>query len=131
MEILLELVLQLFLELGLQLVFELLIEAVFRVFQKVPWEHRTLTLVGAVIMYLVLGLTTGFLSLLIFPESFIRSARFHGISLIVTPLLAGLAMSGIGWLRRRQGKPVLRLDTFGYGFVFAFGMALVRFLFTA
>jgi len=28
------------------------------------------------------------------------------------------------------GKPVMRIDTFGYGFVFAFGMALNRFMFT-
>jgi hypothetical protein len=56
--------------------------------------------------------------------------KFHGISLIITPVLAGLTMWGVGRIRRRRGEAVMRLDTFGYGFIFAFGMALIRYLFT-
>lgn len=51
-------------------------------------------------------------------------------SLLITPLLAGLSMSGIGVLRERKGKTIIRLDSFSFGFIFAFGMALVRFMYT-
>ena len=55
--------------------------------------------------------------------------RLH-VSLSIAPLLAGLVMSAIGSIRRGRGMPVIRLDSFAYGFIFAFGMALIRFLFT-
>jgi len=44
--------------------------------------------------------------------------------------LAGFAMSAIGWIRRRQGKLLIRLETFSAGFIFAFAMALIRLLLT-
>jgi hypothetical protein len=84
----------------------------------------------AAIGYGLLGLILGGLSLLVFPEPFVRSERFHGINLIITPVLTGLAMSAIGRLRERQGKTTIRLDSFVYGFLFAFFMALVRFMYT-
>jgi len=73
----------------------------------------------------------GFLSILIFPNSFVRSSNLHGISLLITPVLAGFTMSAIGWFRARQGKSLIRLETFSCGFIFAFGMALIRLLFTS
>jgi hypothetical protein len=33
--------------------------------------------------------------------------------------------------RARHGKPVLRIDRFAYGYLFALAFALVRFLFAA
>jgi hypothetical protein len=83
----------------------------------------------AALGYALLGFIVGGLSLLIFPYAFVRGSRLHGISLVITPTLAGLAMAGLGWLRDRQGKPRIRLDSFSYGFVFAFAMTLMRFLF--
>jgi hypothetical protein len=84
----------------------------------------------AVIGYTLLGLISGGLSLLFFPHSFIRSQSFHGISLVIMPVLGGAVMSGIGFLRRRRGEELIRLDSFAYGAIFAFAMALTRFLFT-
>jgi hypothetical protein len=72
----------------------------------------------------------GGLSLLVFPQSFVRSERFHGINLMITPVLCGLLMTAIGRWRARQGDPLLRIDSFVYGFLFAFAMALVRFVYT-
>jgi H+/Cl- antiporter ClcA len=89
-------------------------------------RSKFLALVG----YVLLGAVAGALSILVFPHSFIHSDRFHGISLLVTPVLAGLVMSAVGWLREKREQNLIRLDTFGYGAVFAFGFALVRFLFT-
>jgi hypothetical protein len=82
-------------------------------------------------MYLGLGLFVGWLSILILPEAFVRSSNLHGISLLITPVLAGFTMSALGWIRLRQRKTLIRLETFSCGFVFAFGMALIRLLFTA
>lgn len=130
MEFLFELVFQFLLEIILQVIGETLVETVFQKLWSALWMRKALGTALALMLYLGLGVITGWLSTLIFPQSFIRSSKLHGISLLITPLLAGLAMSGMGWIRRRQGKPVLQLDTFGYGFVFAFGMALIRFLFT-
>ena len=91
-------------------------------------EDRNPILAG--IGYALLGSIAGGVSLLIFPEAFARSERFHGISLLISPVLAGLAMAGFGWSLERSGKRRLRLDSFVYGFIFAMPMSLVRFYFT-
>ena len=81
--------------------------------------------------YFLFGLILGGLSLLVFPQSFVRSETFHGISLLITPVVSGLVMAAIGRWRARQGDPLLRIDSFVYGFVFALAMALVRFVYTS
>ena len=130
MEFIAELILSLILEFVLPLFGELLLEVGLRSLGEpfIASERRNPVLAG--IGYSLIGLIFGGLSLLIFPNSFIRSENFHGINLIITPVVSGLGMSALGWLRRRQGEPVLRLDSFLYGFLFAFMMALVRFVFT-
>jgi hypothetical protein len=130
MELLLQIIFEFLLEFILQITGEVFLEVAFQKVSAKRWEHEDLSATIAVLMSFGLGLITGWLSILIFPHSFIRNSRLHGISLIITPALAGLTMSGIGWVRQWQGKLVIRLDTFAYGFIFAFGMALVRFLFT-
>ncbi|HEX7332600.1 MAG TPA: hypothetical protein VF290_13940 [Pyrinomonadaceae bacterium] len=131
MEIIGELLLQLILEVLLQVLGELLAEVGLRSFAEpfVKREERNPILAG--IGYCLLGLIFGGLSLLIFPDAIVRSERFHGINLLITPVLAGLAMSAFGHLLKRQGKTLIRLDSFIYGFLFAFMMALVRFVFTS
>ncbi len=130
MELLLSIVFEFFLEFILQIVGEVFVEIALQKFSGAAWAHKNFNATRAVLMYLGLGVITGWLSIMIFPHSFIRSSRLHGISLLITPLLAGSAMAGVGWIRRRQDKLVTRLDSFAYGFLFAFGMSLVRLLFT-
>ena len=130
MEIILEFVLGFVLEFVLQVFGELLVELGLRSLAEPFREREARNPFLAFAGYALLGVIVGVLSLLIFPHSFVRSAKLHGISLFITPTLAGLVMSGVGWLRRRQGRTVIRLDSFSYGFIFAFAMALVRFLFT-
>jgi hypothetical protein len=91
-------------------------------------ERRNAVVAG--LGYFLIGLILGGLSLLIFPRSFVRSETFHGINLLITPLVSGLVMGAIGRWRERHGETILRLDSFVYGFVFAFAMALVRFVYT-
>jgi hypothetical protein len=126
---LLEIIFEFFLELLLQLIGEALVEAGFHKFSSPPIT-RTLDTIFALVKYLVLGIIAGWFSTMIFPHSFIRSSKLHGMSLVITPLLAALTIYGIGWIRQRQGKERIGWDTFACAFVFAFAMALVRFLFT-
>lgn len=130
MEVLLEIVLEFFLEFVIQIVGEVTIESILHGIPRPAWLRKSWNTVIVVMLYAVLGIFTGFISILIFPNSFVRGETFHGISLLVTPLLAGLTMAGIGWLRQQKGKSVIPLDSFAYGFVFAFAMALIRLLFT-
>ena len=79
--------------------------------------------------YVMLGAMIGGMSVLLFPHPFFRPSRFHGVSLIISPLLTGAFMSMIGSYMERRGRESVRIESFGYGAVFAFGMAAVRFWF--
>ncbi len=76
----------------------------------------------------MLGALVGFLSVVAYPHPLVHQSRLHGVSVVLSPLIAGFAMSQLGRLLRRYGKRVMPIESFGYGFVFAFGMAVVRFL---
>jgi hypothetical protein len=69
------------------------------------------------------------ISLFFFPHPLVHPSRVPGVSVIISPVLAGLGMSFIGSMQRKRNKKVMRMEGFGYGFAFAFGMALVRFIF--
>jgi hypothetical protein len=120
-----ELLLEVFFELLLQLVAEFLIEAGFQAWSGPSRESRPIL---AFLGHAVLGAVLGWITLLVFPTLFIQSPMWQKVNLAVTPVLAGLTMSALGWVRRKQGKTLVRLDRFSYGFVFAFAMALVRYL---
>ena len=130
MEILFELLAQLLLEVLIELFPELVVELVWRSLREVLQPRAEKEPVLAFLGYALLGGAAGALSLLPFPDAFVHGSKWHGISLIVSPVLAGVGMSIVGWLRRRRGEPLIRLDTFPYAFSFAFGIALIRFLCT-
>lgn len=113
-------------ELLLQLVFEFLAElglhSLKAVFEERP--HPALAAIG----YILLGAGAGGLSLLIVPQLIIHDTRHRFANLLLTPLAAGAIMAGIGALRRRRDQEPVRIDRFGYGALFAFSMAAVRFL---
>lgn len=80
--------------------------------------------------YALLGMSAGALSLLILPHRLIHHPiGFHGISLLISPLAVGFVLSYVGAAAERRGKKPTALETFGYGFAFAFGMTFIRFLF--
>jgi hypothetical protein len=83
----------------------------------------------AALGYFLLGAGSGALSVLILPHPLLHPSPVHGVSLVVSPLLTGLAMSQVGLALRRRGKQAIRIESFGYGFTFALGMAIVRFIF--
>jgi len=79
--------------------------------------------------YLIWGGIIGGLTLLIFPTLMIKNPALRIINLIISPIVAGLAMSALGAWRRKKGQDTLRIDSFMYGALFAFGLAIVRFLY--
>jgi hypothetical protein len=46
---------------------------------------------------------------------------------LISPVITGLVMAFAGILLRRRGKKITGIESFAYGFSFAFGMALVRY----
>lgn len=128
MEILAEILaylLQAILEIALQAVFELLAElgirSVREPFRRGPANHWLASL-----GYALFGSLAGVISLIIFPELFVHGTAARWLNLFLTPLCSGLMMALIGARLRSRGKETLRIESFAYGFVFAFAMAVVR-----
>jgi len=130
MEIIAEALLGFILEVILPLLGEIAFEGLLRCLGEPFVSRERRNAIAAGIGYFLIGLILGGLSLLIFPRSFVRSETFHGINLLITPVVSGLVMAAIGRWRERKGETLLRLDSFVYGFLFAFAMALVRFVYT-
>ena len=113
-------------EFALEAAFDLIFRAIAEVFEISEFNNPLLACVG----YVLLGAATGGLSLLLYPYPLFHPSRVHGISLLVSPILTGLAMWQVGSLLRTKNKKVIRIESFWYGFTFAAGMALARFCFT-
>ena len=120
----LELILEVVGELFLQVAVELLADCGIHVFKRKPLRNPVAAAVG----YLLFGAVAGGLSLLVFEDSFITHPALRVANLVLAPVLAGYAMALIGKARNKRGKEPLRLERFAYGFLFAFGISLVRFL---
>ena len=80
----------------------------------------------ASIGYVLLGAIAGGVSLLVISSHVVTSKEWRIVNLVVTPLAVGLCMVVIGTWRARRGQPVLRIDRFAYGYLFALSFALVR-----
>jgi hypothetical protein len=120
-----EALLEALLEIVGEAVFALISRATGNLFPALLKSNRFLTTIG----FAVVGVAAGFSTLLVFPHRLVQPSRFHGISLLISPLIAGLVMSQVGRAVRRQGLEAVEIESFGYGFIFALGMALIRFVF--
>jgi hypothetical protein len=120
---------ELLIEVVFQWIAEELTVATIRSVRNVAEESKAVSPVLAATGYLLLGAGFGAVSVLFLPHPLVHPSGFHGISLVVSPLITGLIMSQIGILRRRKGKDSLQIESFGYGFTFALGVALIRFFF--
>jgi hypothetical protein len=89
-------------------------------------ERRVRNVVLSVLAYAVAGSLAGYLSLLVFPSHFIRREDLRFVNVIVTPLAVAAIMSWVGRSRERHDKRVVRLEHFGYAYVFAVSIGLVR-----
>jgi len=122
---LVELVLQVLLEFAAEIVMDLLSRAAAEVFRPEEPSYQ----IGTWFACAVYGALAGAVSLGVLPHPLFHHSKIRGVSLIVSPTITGAVMSGIGAMLKRRGKRVVRIESFPYAFAFAFGMALVRFLF--
>jgi hypothetical protein len=126
---LLEIVVEIFFEAAFEFAAEslgaLILRGVAALFDTSEFKNPVLAALG----YVFLGGVAGGLSLLFFPHPLVHRSRIPGLSVFVSPILAGLGMSLVGSTLRHRNKKPMQIESFGYGFAFAFGMALVRFLF--
>ncbi len=132
MEVLFELLFELFGEYVLAFVFEVLARVAGWV--AAPWSaalrERSGPLTKAVraLVYLGAGALCGWLSLLVMPTSLARTLDTRLAVLIGVPILCGLSMALMGYVRKQRGKEAAALESFGYGFLFAASLSLLRFL---
>ncbi len=118
-----------------ELIAEFLLEAAFaelagilsRAFRLFRAKVRRASPVVAAVIFGVVGVCFGFLSVWLFPHHLVHPTRVHGISLLISPILTGLLMAQIGRTVRRWGRQSVRIESFSYGFIFALAMGLVRF----
>ncbi len=82
------------------------------------------------LVHLAFGAFIGFISVKIVPEHFIQNNLAQIAYLVIFPFIAGFIMHLIGSKLKRKGKQTVSLEHFYTGFAFAFGFALIRFLFT-
>ncbi len=97
--------------------------AIGATFGRTDRQHPVAAGVGLFLM----GAALGGLSCAVWPYQVAANGPFPGVSLIVSPLVNGLALEAIGRWRDRRRKPRSYLSTFWGGALFAFGMAGVRF----
>jgi hypothetical protein len=122
-ELLLEFLLEFAGEIALDLLSRMALEALQSEKPRYP--------VGTAVGCFGFGALAGAITLTAFPHPLVHRSRIHGISLILSPLITGSVMSGLGALLRKRGKRVVQIESFPYAFAFAFGMALIRLFFAA
>jgi len=76
-----------------------------------------------------MGLIGGVLSVLILSSRVFARPTIPGLSLLLSPLATGIAMQWLGEFWRSRGREAPALFSFWSGAIFAFGMALVRFVY--
>ena len=118
-----------------EVIVEFLLEGAFaglagilaRAFRLFKLRVRRANPVFVTVTFCIVGVSFGFISVLLFPHHLVHPTRLHGISLLISPVLTGLLMAQIGRTARKWGRQPVRIESFGYGFVFALAMGLVRF----
>ena len=123
----------------MEIIFQLLWELLLQLFGELLGElgvhaigcalrgdrtHPKLSFLG----WLLVGGALGGLSLLFWPNAYVRSDVARILNLIVTPAASGLVMAAIGVIRRRRDPERVGLESFAYGFALAFAIALVRYI---
>lgn len=129
MEDLLAVILEAVAEAFLAIAGELLVSLLARAFKSLFKMILGLGPVATASCVALLGILTGACSVIIFPHPLMHGTKMHGASLILSPTLAGLVMLQFGRLLRNRGARTIQIESFVYGFAFAFAMAVIRFAF--
>jgi hypothetical protein len=128
MEEFLGFILELLLEAGFEFILGATVAGAYRGFRHLSVTARRGNPIAATAILIIIGLALGLLSVLVFPHPLVHPTRLHGISLIISPVITGLAMAAIGRGVQRRGRVPVEIESFGYGFAFAFAVALIRLL---
>jgi hypothetical protein len=121
-EMILSFLWEIFANLLVQFLLELGLRSLIEPFRKSEVRHPVLAFIGCII----LGTVAGYLSLLCLPYQFFHAKHLQGYSLFFVPFACGLSMAALRRLRERQDKSLVFIDSFTYGYTFAFFMTLVR-----
>jgi len=125
----LELLFEFFGEFILQVLGEALVElglhSVAEPFRRTP--NVWLACIG----YALFGAAAGGLTLLVFPHHFTPAGALRVFNLFATPVAVGACMAGMGAWRKQRQDSLFLINRFLYGFIFAAGLAAVRFQFAA
>ena len=122
-------ILELFGDVILELLFEAFGSLFVRTVRSVLEGDGSESPIIAAVGYLAFGFGAGVASVFFLPHHLVRPSRFHGISLLISPLITGLIMSQVGAFLRRKDKTTVRIESFLYGFTFALGIAIIRLAF--
>jgi hypothetical protein len=115
-------------EVLLQVVLEFLASLLVRAGQKAAATPNQQDRAFNGFLFVVFGAVMGIVSVVVFPHPVVHPSRFHGISLLISPLITGLVMFGIGRIEQKFGRKPTQIETFWIGFVFALAMAAARFV---
>jgi hypothetical protein len=128
-----EILFEFLLELVLEILGQILVEAA----AALGWEslkasfrreHKSRPVLAGIGFFLM-GLFAGILSLLVIGRRLTPHAWVPGLSMVLSPIGTGLAMDSMGEFWQGRGKDRPPLFSFRAGAIFAFGMALVRFVY--
>jgi hypothetical protein len=108
--------------------FAAIVDAVSRGLRHVGGSARRGNPIAATVILIAAGVAFGFLSAIVFPHPLVHPSKYHGISLLVSPVTTGLVMAAIGRRVRRRGRVPVQIESFAYGFTFAFAFSLIRIL---
>jgi hypothetical protein len=81
---------------------------------------------GKCLLYTLAGAAIGWMSTLVFPHLLIRIPALELLHIVVSPVLAALAMVWMGNWRRKHDRQAVGFDRFMYAYCFALAMAVVR-----
>ena len=124
LEVLLSAVWEILLQITGELLLELGFHAAGEAFVRRVRAHRLMAAIGIA----VLGGVAGVITSLALPSPLIQHRPIPGMSLILSPIVTGAMMEAYGrWRTHRGGHPSY-VATFWGGALFAFVMALVRYL---
>lgn len=129
MEIILEAILYIFSEILGQAILELLAELGIRSISNALGRQKPQNPILAMIGYVLLAALGSGISLLVFKEHFLKNNNLRIANLLITPIVVGLFMK---YRREKlEAKYInpIRINTFWYGFLFAFTFTLIRFFY--
>lgn len=126
-----ELLIELLIEVAVYVLFELVAAGVLHPIGAALKNRQDAHPLVKGLGYAMLGAVFGGLSVLVWPAPFVNDDLLKVVSMIVSPIAAGSVMALVGWYLKHRDRPVLALESFGYGFVFAAVFGVLRHFLTS